>query len=73
MYLYAMRWRALEPAPEPVPEEIYGIWQEAAFSGHKMGEDQRQILRDYMETTAKAVWQRADRRQRLRIRYRLCL
>ena len=73
MYLYAMRWRALEPTPEPVPEEIYGIWQEAAFSGHKMGEDQRQILRDYMETTAKAVWQRTDRRQRLRIRYRLCL
>ncbi len=73
MYLYAMRWRDLEPVPEPVPEEVYQVWQEAAFSGHPMGEDQRQLVHDYMERTAGTVWDRAGRRRRLEIRYRLCL
>ena len=73
MYLYAMRWRALEAAPEPVPHEIYAIWQEAAFSGHNMEERQRESVRSYMEKTAKGVWDKANWKRRLAIRYRLCL
>lgn len=73
MFLYAMRWRKLEPALEPVPEEVYQIWQEAAFSGHPMGEKQRELVHDYMERTARTVWDQLSRKRRLEIRYRLCL
>ena len=73
MYLYAMRWRELDPAPEPVPEEIYGIWQEAAFSPHPMEEGQREAVREYLEGAARSAWDKAGRRLRMKIRYGLCL
>lgn len=73
MYLYALRWRDLIPDPEPVPTEVYQIWQEAAFSRHPMEEAQRQAVRSYLERTARSVWDGADWKLRMKIRYRLCL
>ena len=73
MYLYALRWRALDPAPEPVPKEVYEIWQKAAFSHHPMEEGQRETVRAYLEGTARSAWDKAGRRLRIKIRYGLCL
>ena len=73
MYLYARRWRTLSDAPGAIPEEIYAIWQEAAYSDHAMKDAQREQVRTYMKETAQSVWEAADRRKRLRIRYRICL
>ena len=73
MYLYARRWRTLSDAPGAIPEEIYAIWQEAAYSDHAMKDAQREQVRTYMKETAESVWEAADRRKRLRIRYRICL
>lgn len=73
MYLYAGQWRKLSKEQTPVPGEIYGIWQEAVFSDHEMTEKQCQMMRQYMKETAEAVWNQADKRERLYIQYRLCL
>lgn len=73
MYLYAMRWREAGGGTEPVPENVYAIWQEAAFSDHPMTDAQAETVRLYMKETAQTAWNQADRRQKLRIRYRLYL
>lgn len=73
MYLYAQRWRKLSAQPMEIPEEVYAIWQEAAYSDHAMTEAQREVLHSYMVETANAVWNGADRKKRLHIRYRICL
>lgn len=72
-YLYARRWRALDAQPADIPPEIYALWQEAAFSNHAMTQAQRDIMYRYMEQTASAVWEKANRRRRLHIRYRIAL
>ena len=73
MYLYARRWRALGAEDREIPPEVYAIWQEAAFSGHTMTRAQREAMHAYMKQTAQQVWQEADRKKRLAIRYRVCL
>ena len=72
MYLYAQRWRELDD-PQPIPEDVYAIWQKAAFSDHPMTQEQRAVVHKYMVETATHVWERADWKKRLRIRYRWCL
>jgi hypothetical protein len=72
MYLYAQRWRELGDN-QPVPEAVYAIWQEAAFSDHPMTGEQRNIVHCYMVDTAKRIWEGADWKMRLRIRYQWCL
>lgn len=72
MYLYAQRWRELGEN-QPVPEDVYAIWQEAAFSDHPMTEAQRAVVHKFMAETATRVWESADWKDRLRIRYRWCL
>lgn len=73
MYLYAQRWRKLSPNGEEIPEEVYAIWQEAAFSDHTMGKKQREKVYAYMKKTAEKIWAEADWKRRLYIRYRVCL
>lgn len=73
MYLYAQRWRSLSGTPMEIPAAVYAIWQEAAFSDHTMTADQRETVHQYMVETAHAVWNAADRKKKLHIRYRICL
>ena len=72
MYLYTQRWRELGEK-QPVPEDVYAIWQEAAFSDHPMTEEQRAVVHKFMVETATHVWENADWKRRLRIRYQWCL
>ena len=72
MYLYAQRWRELGDN-QPVPEDVYAIWQKAAFSDHPMTQEQRNIVHCYMVDTAKRIWESADWKNRIRIRYQWCL
>ncbi len=52
---------------------ILPLWQEAAFSSHPMTEAQRGAMRDYLSDFTAAMWARATRLQRLRIRYQKAL
>lgn len=72
MYSYAQRWRELGDN-QPVPEDVYAIWQKAAFSDHPMTQQQRNIVHCYMVDTARRIWESADWKMRLRIRYQWCL
>lgn len=71
MYLHSRRWLRLKP--EPVPEEIAALWLLAAYSEHPLTDGQRQQMAQYLTQVEQRVWQSATRRERLRIRYRLCL
>ena len=73
MYLYAQKWRRLSDVPAQIPAEVYAIWQEAAYSDHTMEEAQRETVHAYMKETVEKVWQDADWKKRLHIRYRICL
>lgn len=73
MYRYAQRWRGLNENAEPIPEDVYAIWQEAAYSDHAMTAGQREAVYQFMEATARAVWAKADFRKRLMIQYCLGL
>ena len=73
MYLYAQRWRILSDSPMEIPVDIYAIWQEAAYSDHAMTAEQREIVHAFMVETAYAVWNAADKKKQMYIRYRVCL
>ena len=49
------------------------IWQEAAYSDHAMTDEQRRAVRALLRDAAHALYERADRRTRLRIKYWDCL
>ena len=48
-------------------------WEEAAYSAHALPEEKRQRALDLLAETEDALWKAADWRQRLRLRYWLCL
>ena len=73
MYRYAQRWRKFSDLPMEIPEEVKSIWQEAAYSDHAMTAEQREIVHAYMVETAYAVWNAADKKKQMYIRYRVCL
>ena len=73
MYLYAQRWRTLSNSPMEIPVDVYAIWQEAAYSDHAMTAEQREIVHAFMVETACAVWNAADKKKQMYIRYRVCL
>ena len=49
------------------------IWEEAVYSDHAMDNDQRELVRDLMEETEKTLYERADTKTRLRLKYGACL
>lgn len=73
MYLYTQKWVEFSKEALPCPEEIYALWQEAAYSAHCMTEEQRDAMRAYMEQTVQTVQNGATRRERLKIQYRAAL
>ena len=48
-------------------------FEEAVYSGHELKEEQRGRAMDLLKETETALWNQADRRQRFRLRYRMCL
>lgn len=71
MYLHSRRWLRLKP--EPVPQEIHALWLLAAYSDHPLSDDRRAQMERYLVQVERRVWQSATKRERLRIKYRLCL
>ena len=49
------------------------IWEEAAYSDHAMDEGKRELVRELMEETEKTLYERSDRKTRLRLKYAACL
>ena len=47
--------------------------EEAAYSDHTLGEEQRQQALSLLAETEQALMARADRRQKFRLKYRECL
>lgn len=73
MYLYARKWRALDAQPEPIPQDVESIWLEAAYSDHALTDEQKEIMRAFVRSSAEAVWQKADWKQKLLIKYKHAL
>ncbi len=71
MYLHSRRWLRLKPAD--TPQEIAALWLEAAYSDHALTEAQRAQMAQYLMQVEQGVWESATKRERLHIRYRLCL
>ena len=71
MYLHSRRWLRLKP--EPTPPEITELWLLAAYSDHRLEETQRAQMEQYLSGLEQRIWESTTRRERLRIRYRLCL
>lgn len=69
-----------ESLPAALPEEYKKRWEacavlfeEAAYSGHPLGEEQRRQMRDFLEQTEAIFYDGADWRQKLRLKYGKCL
>lgn len=71
MYLHSRKWLHLRPAG--TPPEITALWLEAAYSDHALTEAQRTQMAQYLAQVEQHVWDSATKRERLHIRYRLCL
>ena len=54
-------------------EACVPVFEEAAFSDHSLNEQQRSAVRDLLDETENLIYARADRKERLRLRYTLCL
>ena len=53
--------------------EGVAIWQEAAYSDHAMSETQRAVIRALLERTETTLYGKADRRTKLRLKFKDCL
>ena len=71
MYLHSRKW--LRGKPADTPQEITALWLEAAYSDHALTDAQRAQMAQYLAQVEQRVWQSATKRERLHIRYRLCL
>ena len=49
--------------------EAAAIWEEAAYSDHAMDGEKRKFVRELMEETEKTLYERSDRKTRLRLKY----
>ncbi len=49
------------------------IWQRAAYSSRSPSEEERQQVRQLLETTEQTIWARAGRVERFRLKYVRCL
>lgn len=73
IWLYTQKWLEISDRQTAIPNEIYTIWLEAAYSEHTMTLQQRQIMYDYMKNTAETIWQSSDKKKRFHIQYRIVL
>ncbi len=71
MYLHSRKW--LRGKPADTPQEITALWLEAAYSDHALTDAQRAQMAQYLAQVEQRVWASATKRERLHIRYRLCL
>ena len=54
-------------------EDMLGVWKEAVYSDHKVTEDTRQEMEDFLDDTVKMVRKNTGFRDKLRIRFRYAL
>ena len=59
--------------PVETPRDIRDLWLEAAYSDHTLTQAQRARMEEYLARVEQTAWEAAGKRERLRIRYRLCL
>lgn len=71
MYLHSRKW--LQLMPVETPRDIRDLWLEAAYSDHTLTQAQRARMEEYLARVEQTAWEAAGKRERLRIRYRLCL
>lgn len=71
MYLHSRKWLRLKP--EQTPPDVTQLWLEAAYSDHVMTPEQRAQMQQYLDGVEQTVWAASGKRERFRIRYRLCL
>ncbi len=49
--------------------EAVGIWLEAAYSGRGVGSEKRALMRSFLDETEELMYDKADRKSRLRMKY----
>ncbi len=54
-------------------QESLELWQAATYSPHPLTEEDREKVRDLLETTERVLYMRAGRLERFRLKYILCL
>ena len=64
LYLHSRRW-----CDDPAPDSIRELWNEAAYSDHRLTEQDRKTMRDYLDETEKKALSGAKLKQRLYWRY----
>ena len=69
-----------EDLPDSLPEgyaarfaDCAADFEEAAYSGHTLPEEKRERALDLLQETEEALWKKADRKQRFRLKYWMCL
>ena len=63
----------LPPGYEQRFSRCAALFEEAAYSSHALVEEQRQQMLDLLHETEQAMLDRADRKQRIRLKYGACL
>ena len=53
--------------------EALPIWQEAAYSGHTLTDEQRQTVRELLVRTSSMLYEKANKRTKFRMNYVACL
>lgn len=48
-------------------------FEEALYSSHELPEEKREQALDLLRETEKALWEKAGRKLRFRLKYRMCL
>ena len=64
LYLHSRRWSG-----EPAPEDIRSLFNEAAYSDHRLTEKDRETMKDYLEKTKEKVLSQAGLKKKLYCRY----
>ena len=53
--------------------DAVALWQEAAYSGHIMTQEQRETMRSILDETEHIIYDQADRKTKFRLKYMECL
>lgn len=53
--------------------DAVALWQESAYSGHIMTQEQRETMRSILDETEHIIYDQADRKTKFRLKYMECL
>ena len=53
--------------------EMLDLWKEAAYSSHRIGNNEREAMKGFMDSTIKMVQDKADLKSKFKIKFRLAL